>query len=73
MIDDKIYTPEQAQKLGRTFNATIWRYNPDTGSYEAVAPNTAGIPSVIEPCRGYWIELDKNSAGKDVRLLIPQE
>jgi hypothetical protein len=73
MIDDKIYTPEQAQKLGRTFNATIWRYNPDTGSYEAVAPDTAGIPSVIEPCRGYWIELDKNSAGKDVRLLIPQE
>jgi len=73
VIDDEVYTPTEAEALGRLYNSTIWRYDQDGKNYTSLAPNTPGIPNTIEPCRGYWIELDKNSAGKDVKLLIPQE
>ena len=73
LIDGTSYTPDQAAALGETFNATIWRYDQNGNNYTSVAPDTPGTPNTIDPCRGYWIELDKNTAGKDVKLLIPQE
>ncbi len=77
LIDGVSYTPDQAAALGETFNATIWRYN-GTGtshanSYDNVTPGTPGLYTTINPCVGYWIKLDKGTAGKDVKLLIPQE
>jgi hypothetical protein len=67
------YTPDQAAGLGETFNATIWRYDQDGTNYTSVTPGTPGLHTTIDPCSGYWVELDKNTAGKDVKLLIPQE
>jgi len=73
LIDGKSYTPDNAATLGETFNATIWRYDQNGKNYTSVAPGTPGTPDTIDPCSGYWIELDKNSAGQDMKLLIPQE
>jgi hypothetical protein len=67
------YTPDQAAALGETFNATIWRYDQDGTNYTSVTPGTPGLNNEITPCNGYWIELDKNTAGKRVQLLIPEE
>ena len=73
LIDNVAYTPDGAAALDRVFNATIWRYDQDGNSYTEVTPDTPGTPHEIEPCRGYWIELDKGAHGHDVKLLIPQE
>jgi len=77
LIDGTPYTPDQAAALGETFNATIWKYNGTgtsyTNSYIDGAPSIPGIDNTIDPCRGYWVELNKNAAGKKVQLLIPQE
>ena len=73
LIDGIAYSPDQAEALGETFSATIWRYDQDGTNYTNVTPGTPGVNITIDPCSGYWIELDKNTAGKDVKLLIPQE
>jgi hypothetical protein len=67
------YTPDQAAALGETFNATIWRYDQDGTNYTSVTTGVPGLNKEIDPCSGYWIELDKNAAGKRVQLLIPEE
>lgn len=67
------YTPDQAAALEETFNATIWRYDQDGTNYTNVTPGTPGLNNTIDPCSGYWVELDKNTAGKTVQLLIPEE
>jgi hypothetical protein len=72
LIDGKSYTPDEAGALSETFNATIWRYDQNGKNYTSVTTDTPGTPNSIDPCRGYWIELDKKSAGKDVKLLIPE-
>lgn len=56
-----------------TLNSTVWRYDGDGSNYTTVTPNTPGQDQTIEPCSAYWVELDKNATGKDVKLLIPQE
>ena len=73
LIDNVAYTPDGAAALDRVFNATIWKYDQAGNSYTEVTPDTPGTPHEIEPCRGYWIELDKGAYGHDVKLLIPQE
>lgn len=73
LIDGVAYTPDQAAALGETFNSTIWRYDGNGNTYTPVTPGIPGLDKEIDPCYAYWIELDKNAAGKRVQLLIPEE
>ena len=73
LIDGVSYTPDQAEALGATFSATIWRYDQNGNSYTDVAPATPGVIDTIDPCYGYWVRLDQNASGKRVQLLVPEE
>jgi hypothetical protein len=71
LIDGISYPIDSAP--ARTINPTIWRYDGDGNNYTNVTPGIPGQDNEIDPCHGYWVELDANAAGKDVKLLIPQE
>jgi len=73
LIDGVSYTPDQAEALGATFSATIWRYDQNGNSYTDVVPATPGVIDTIDPCYGYWVRLDQNASGKRVQLLVPEE
>ena len=71
LIDGTSYPVDSAP--ARTLNSTIWRYDQNGNSYTNVTPNTPGTVQTIDPCYGYWVELAEQAAGKDVKLLIPEE
>ncbi len=72
LIDGTAYPIDGAP--AHTLNSTIWRYDGDGNNYTNITPGTTpGMEHYIDPCHGYWVELDKDTAGKDVKLLIPQE
>ncbi|GEM_PF-4366637 len=76
LIDGKAYTPVDAAKLNSLFNSTIWRFDKDeynSKGYTTIVPEGVGVPTTIDPCYGYFVELNINAAGKKVQLLIPQE
>ncbi len=71
LIDGTVYPVNSAP--ARTLNPTIWRYDGENNNYTNITAGIPGIDGEIDPCSGYWIELDEETAGKDVKLLIPQE
>ena len=68
IIDGTAYTPTAAEEVGYA-SKKIWKYN---GNDYDVCEDTVGT-CLLEPYKGFWIELHGKTKGKTVKLLIPQE
>ena len=71
IIDGTVYTPTAAENAGYAAKK-IWQYSPNGGNDYATCDDTmAGC--LLEPYKGFWIELYGPTKGKSVKLLIPKE
>ena len=76
IIDGTAYTPTAAESAGYV-SKVIWQYNPgnsgtDANGYTSCDDTTPGT-CLLEPYKGFWVELREITKDKTVKLLIPQE
>lgn len=75
IVDGTVMTPSELESnsLG---SRQIWQYNPGSGSANSngytTCDDTMGS-CMLEPYKGFWIELHGPSKGKSIKLLIPKE
>jgi len=75
VIDGTAYTPSDADSAGYA-NKQIWQYNPNdsnanSNGYTTCDDTTPGSCKLV-PYKGFWIEMQGSSKGKDIKLLIPK-
>lgn len=70
IVDGTAYTPSAAD-TAEYANKQIWQYDAISGSY-STCDDTMGVCKLL-PYEGFWIELQRLSKGKVVKLLIPQD
>jgi len=75
IIDGTVYTPSDAEAAGYV-NKQIWQYNVGStdpaNQYNTCDDSTPGS-CLLEPYKGFWIELHGPTKEKTVKLLIPKE
>ena len=76
IIDGTAYTPSEAETAGYA-SKQIWQYNPgnsgaNSNGYTTCDDTTPGS-CMLEPYKGFWIELHGPTKGKSVKLLVPKE
>jgi hypothetical protein len=73
LIDGVAYTPSDANASGYA-NKQIWLYN-GTGTDASNSYTTCDdtMPCKLVPFKGFWIQLEGKTKGKEVKLLIPKE
>ena len=74
IIDGTAYTPSAAETAGYA-SKQIWQYNPGSGtnSNGYTTCDDSLTTCMLEPFKGFWIELRGPTKGKTVKLLIPKE
>ena len=74
IIDGTAYTPTAAESAGYA-SKVIWQYNPgagDANGYTSCDDTTPGS-CMLEPYKGFWVELRGPTKNLPVKLLIPRE
>ena len=74
IIDGTAYTPTAAESAGYA-SKVIWQYNPGSGDangYTSCDDTTPGS-CMLEPYKGFWVELREITKDKTVKLLVPKE
>lgn len=75
IIGGTAYTPSEAAAQGYAAKQ-IWQYNPGDSGANGNGYTTCDdtmTSCLLEPYRGFWIELHGPTKGKTVKLLIPKE
>ena len=75
IIDGTAYTPSEAEAQGYAAKQ-IWQYNPGNGNANGNGYTTCDdtmTSCLLEPYKGFWVELHGPTKGKSVKLLIPKE
>jgi len=71
IIDGTAFTPSDAETEDY-ISKTIWQYNSSGDDYTTCDDTTPGS-CLLQPYKGFWIELHGPTKGKTVKLLIPKE
>jgi hypothetical protein len=71
IIDGTAYTPSNAETEDY-ISKTIWQYNSSGDDYITCDDTTPGS-CMLQPYKGFWIELHGPTKNKTVKLLIPKE
>jgi hypothetical protein len=72
IIDNTVYTPSEAETAGYA-SKQIWQYNPSGGNDYTVCDDTTPGSCLLQPYKGFWVELHGPTKDKTVKLLIPKE
>jgi hypothetical protein len=72
IINGTVYTPSEAETAGYA-NKQIWQYNPSGGKDYTVCDDSTPGNCMLEPYKGFWIELHGPTKDETVKLLIPKE
>jgi hypothetical protein len=66
---DPPITPDQASNNGWV-NKQIWKYNESAGDYSSSCDDSSAS-CILKPYEGFWIELQSNTKGHTIQLIIP--
>jgi hypothetical protein len=71
IIEGTAYAPSDAETEDYV-SKTIWQYNSSGDDYTTCDDSTPGS-CMLQPYKGFWIELHGPTKNKTVKLLIPKE